>query len=257
MVIDQSNSPVVGARVLGTIQVNNGTRVGTDRVSTTTAGDGSFKFSGYKGKNLGVNISKVGYALATTHTSFVYSHLWPEAEQHIADPSNPVIFRMWKLQGAEPLASINHHYKLHYTDAPMSFDLLAGTIVASGGDVKLTVNRAPGVISGRNRLDWGVRVEAVGGGLLDSSGQEAVTYAAPDNGYQPSMTFIFSTNAPYKWSGGFNQGFFVVSRNGQVYSKLGLSFDINDASDGFMSITFGGVANTNSSRNWEGTAPAQ
>ena len=37
--------------------------------------------------------------------------------------------------------------------------------------------------------------------------------------------------------------------------KLGLSFDINDAPDGLMSITFGGVASTNSSRNFGRSDP--
>ena len=35
----------------------------------------------------------------------------------------------------------------------------------------------------------------------------------------------------------------MTSRNGQVYSKVGLSFDINDAPNGYMSVTFDGVAN--------------
>ena len=87
---------------------------------------------------------------------------------------------------------------------------------------------------------------------MDSSGQEAVMYEAPDSGYQPSATFTFSTNAPYKWSGAFNTGFFIRSRNGQVYSKVGLSFRINSDPDEPMNITFSGVANTNGSRNWEG-----
>jgi hypothetical protein len=49
--------------------------------------------------------------------------------------------------------------------------------------------------------------------------------------------------------------FFIQSRNGQVYSKVHLLFGINDTPDGFMNITFNGVANTNGSRNWEATAP--
>jgi hypothetical protein len=66
---------------------------------------------------------------------------------------------------------------------------------------------------------------------------------------------MFSTNAPYKWFEEFNQGFFLVSRNGQVYSKLGLSFRISRTLDDFMYVTFSGVASTNGSRNWEATAP--
>jgi hypothetical protein len=250
-VVDQFGAPVSDAAVTGSIQINNGVRVGSDRVSTATDGNGLFNITGYKGRALGINISKSGCALATTNTRFIYSFLWPEAERYVPDPNSPTVFKMWKFQGTESLLQINQHYKAPYTTAPICFDLLAGQIVPNGGDIKITVNRAPGIISGRNRLDWSLQVAAVEGGLMDSGGQERVTYAAPESGYEPSVNFIFSTNAPYKWFGGFTQGLFLMSRNGRVYSKVGLSFDINDAPDGFMSITFGGVANTNGSRNWE------
>ena len=87
---------------------------------------------------------------------------------------------------------------------------------------------------------------------MKSSGREETTYWAPESGYQASATFMFSTNAPYKWAGAFNEGLFVMSRNGQLYSKLGLSFRINEHPEGSMYVTLGGVANTNGSRNWEG-----
>jgi hypothetical protein len=177
-----------------------------------------------------------------------------EDHPYVSDPNSPTIVKMWKLQGAKPLVNIDQHYKLPYTSAPMNFDLLTGKIVPDGGDIKLTVSRSPGVISGRNRLDWSVQVEAVDGGVMDSGGQEAVTYAAPESGYEHSMTFMFSTNAPYKWFEEFNQGFFVMSRNGKVYSKLGLSFRINRMPDDSIYITFGGIASADGSRNWEGDA---
>ena len=224
---DQFTSAVAHAAVNFDVRVYNGTESTVNRGQVMTDGNGYFTISGYKGESLGLVPAKTGYALATTSTFFRYSRM---DDQHYVPDQN----------------------KLPYTSEPINFDLLAQTLVPSGGDVKLTVNRTPGDISGRNRLDWSVRVEAVDGGVMDSAGQDRVAYAAPDNGYQPGITFNFSTNAPYKWAGGFTQGFFLRSRNGQVYSKLGLSFDINDASDGFMSITFGGVANTNGSRNWEG-----
>ena len=64
---------------------------------------------------------------------------WKTAEMTGPNNSAP----MWKLQGAEPLAGIAQKHRLHYTDVPIHFDLLAGKIVASGGDFKLTVRRAP------------------------------------------------------------------------------------------------------------------
>jgi hypothetical protein len=247
---DQFSNPVAGAEITGTTAINNGTQVGANRVVVTSDNNGFFQLNAGNGESLGIMPRKTGYAPATTGTEFNYSHL--AAGYYVPDPNSPTVIKMWKLQGAEPLVGINQHYKLPYTSTPINFDLLAGKIVPEGGDIQLTVNRAAGVISGRNRLDWGVQVAAVNGGVMDSGGQERVTYAAPEDGYQPSMTFMFSTNAPYKWFGGFRQGFFVESRSGQVYSKVGLSFNINNAADGLMSVTFSGVANANGSRNWEG-----
>lgn len=246
---DQSGSPVAGADIKGTILVNNGTRDSTDHFSTTSDEQGFFEFHG-RGESIGITPRREGYALASTGTFFRYSRL--EDHPFVSDANGPTVIKMWKLQGAEPLLKINQNYKLNYTGEPIYFDLIAGTIVPSGGDMKLSVSRSPGVISGRNPMDWGVRIEAVDGGLMDADGQEGVTYIAPDNGYQPGTNFIFSTNPPYKWAGGFDQGFFMTSRNGQVYSKLGFSFNINKKIDEPMYITFRGTANTNGSRNWEG-----
>src|SRR5579859_7948015 len=74
----------------------------------------------------------------------------------------------------------------------------------------------------------------------------------PENGYKTSET-IFSTNSlPTHGIDMFRTGFYVKSRNGQVYSKLGVSFEINESTNDPMYIEFSGVANTNRSRNWEG-----
>lgn len=251
---DQSGSAVSGATVNFSIQYENPNARGIQRGQVVSDGNGFFTISGYKGANLGIIPKKAGYVLATTGTSFRYSQI--SAGYFVPDANNPTVIKMWKLQGAEPLVSIDQHYKLPYTSAPINFDLLTGKIVPAGGDIKLTVNRSPGVMSGRNRLDWSVQLEAVDGGVMDTSGQEGITYAAPQDGYQPSMIFAFSTNTPtHKWAGGFNQGLFFQSRNRQVYSKLGLGFEINIAPDDFMYVTFSGVANTNGSRNWEATVP--
>jgi hypothetical protein len=254
LAVDQFGAPVTGATVSGTIQVNNGTRVGTDRMSTTTDENGFFTINGYKGENLGVWVTKPGYVMATTSTHFVYSFLWPKSERYVPDAGNPTVIKMWKLQGAEPLVDISKEYKLPFTSAPIFFDLVAGKIVPSGGDLKITVNRPAGEVSEHNPQDWGFEIEAVDGGLIETSGkEEAVTFAAPENGYQSSDTLTVSSNR--HGIGIIQEAFFVQSRYGQVYSKLGLSFGINETSDGFMDIAFSGVANTNSSRNWEATAP--
>src|SRR5579859_3458441 len=247
---DQFSNAVANAAVNFNVRVYNGIESTVKRGQVTTDANGQFTISGYKGESLGLVPAKAGYALATTGngTFFKYSHL--EDQHYVPDQKNPTVIKMWKLQGAEPLVSINKNYKLYYTNAPMNFDLLTGQIVQSGGDLRITVNRPPGVISGRNELDWSVQIEAVAGGLIDAAGQERVTYLAPESGYQPSVNVSASTNGHGVEL--IQQGLFVRSRNGQVYSKVGISFRINSEPDGLMYINFSGIANANGSRNWEG-----
>jgi hypothetical protein len=249
---DQLGIPVADATVAFEVRVYNGYESTVDRGQAGTDANGLFTIAGYKGESLSLVPKKAGYAIASTNRFANYSRLFPDQERPHPDPNNPVVIKMWRLRGPEPLTGISKQYKLRYTETPICFDLLAGQIVPGGGDLKITVSRAPGVISGRNPLDWSLRIEAVDGGLIDSSGREPVTYEAPETGYQPAETFTFSTSAPNKWFEGFDQGFFVMSRNRQVFTKLGLSFTINYDPDGFMYLSFRGLASTNGSRNWEG-----
>src|SRR5208283_3908998 len=199
-----------------------------------------FTISGYKGESLSLVPSKPGYAIASLSGGGKYSLLYPEEERAHPDPGNPVAIRMWKLQGVEPLVGIDQHYKLPYTDAPTQFDLLAGKVVPAGGDIKITVRRMPRSVNSGE--DWNVRVEAVNGGLIDSTGQERVTYWAPAEGYQPVANLTFPTSVA-----GLSRSFFVTSRSSQVYGKLRISFRINEETDGFMYVAFSGVASTNGS----------
>ncbi|MGD0261102.1 MAG: hypothetical protein ABSD29_14910 [Verrucomicrobiota bacterium] len=246
---DQFGNPVVGAQVAGNTIIYNGMKSGAEHVSVTSDANGFFQINAGKGESLGLWPSKEGYALATTGTEFKYSYMYPQ--HFVPDPNNPTVIKMWKLQGAEPLVGIHQRYKFHYTDAPINFDLIAGKIVPSGGDLKVTVNRPGGIISQQHPQNWSIQIEAIDGGFIVTSFAESrTTYSAPESSYEPSGTFA-NNNGPDL----VDQMFFLQSRNGQVFSKFHLLFSINNTPDGFMDITFSGVANTNGSRNWEATAP--
>jgi hypothetical protein len=252
---DQFSNSVSDAVVNFDVQVMNGYETTVRRGQVMSDANGLFTISGYKGQDLGIAVKKEGYALVSMNGSGIYSKLWPEEQRAHPDPNNPTVIKMWKLQGAELLVNIDQHYKLPYTGAPINFDLLAGKTVPSGGDIKITVNRPAGVLSGRNPQDWSLEIEAVDGGLIETSVAEArVTYAAPDSGYEPSETFTMS-NGSNTWYEAVHQMFFVQSRNGQVYGKVNFSFHINQNPDDLVNITFSGAASTNGSHNWEATIP--
>lgn len=251
---DQFGNSVADADIKGSVIINNGITEGHAQFTTTSDTEGFFKLDAGKGESLGIMPRKPGYALASLNGGGFYTHLKPEEERQHPDPDNPVVIKMWKLQGAEPLLKINQRYKVPFTSMPINIDLLAGKVVPSGGDIQLIVSRSSGIVSERTLQDWSVKIGAVDGGLMDSAGQDRVTYWAPESGYLASEDFVFSTTFPYKWSGGFTHDFFTDSRNGEIYSKLRISFSINQDPNEPMDISFSGIANTNWSRNWEGDA---
>lgn len=250
---DQSGSAVSGAVVSFGIQYENPNARGIRRGQVVSDDNGFFTVSGYKGANLTIMPKKAGYALATTGASFRYSQIEPG--YFVPDTNNPVVIKMWKLQGTVPLAGINKTFKLPYTGTPLFFDLLAGNVVPAGGDLEVIVTRAPGVMTGRNPVDWSIKLVPVSGGILESDYHTAqVTFEAPADGYQDSY-FVQMNHDDPGWYDNVQKVFFLTSRNGQVYSKLSLDFGINDDPNGTMWFQFKGVASTNGLRNWEATAP--
>jgi len=233
-------------------RVNNGFSSGFNSGKVMSDVKGYFTITGYTGARLWVVPRIPGYAIASENREAIYSSLWPENERAHPDPNHPVVIKMWKVQGAEPLVGIGRSYKLPYTNAPICFDLVAGEIVSTGGDIRITVNRPPGIIDERNPQPWSATFAGVDGGLKDSEASERITYFAPDDGYRPSIEVIPTRGHRASGVELFDTGFYVKSRHGQVYSKLGVLVRINENTNDPLLIEFSGIANTNHSRNWEG-----
>ena len=78
-----------------------------------------FNLRGEHGESLSMMPHKQGYVLASASTEFKYSFLY-DVHQN-ADPNNPVLIKMWKLKGAEPLVAISKEYTLPFSDRPLFF----------------------------------------------------------------------------------------------------------------------------------------
>lgn len=254
---DQFSNAVANATVNFGVRIINGYESTVKRGQVLSDANGMFTISGYKGQNLGIGVVKSGYTWMSMQGSGIYSQLWPEEQRAHPDPNNPTIIKMWKLQGAEPLVSIDQQYKLTFTDEPIYFDLIAGKIVSAGGDLKVIVTRAPGVITQRkpDHRDWSIALFPVNGGIMEPEYNTShFTFEAPVDGYQDSYPFQMNHDDK-QWFDNIKKAFFLKSRNGQIYSKFSLYFEINDDPNGTMRFQFTGVANTNGSRNWEETVP--
>ena len=118
-IIDQSGQPIYGVVVTGNITVMHGLGDGAKNQTLETQSDtnGLFQFTGIIGSQFGVGAKKNGYAMSIRKG--------PTGKT--TGPNDRETFTMWKLQGAESLVEINKTFKLPYADAPIFFDLVAGT----------------------------------------------------------------------------------------------------------------------------------
>jgi hypothetical protein len=181
---DQFGSPVAGAQITGSVRIYNGVGSGAERFSVASDANGFFQLKGGNGESLGVMPRKDGYVLAATNTEFKYSYFYPDS-RHTPDPNNPVVIKMRKLQGAEPLVGISKEYKLPFTGSALFFDLLTGKVSDSGGDLRVVVTRASGPISQQVHGDWSIELVPVEGGIMETEFHLArVTFEAPADGYQ-------------------------------------------------------------------------
>jgi hypothetical protein len=251
---DQFGNAVGDAQIKFEVPFNNGHAVGVQRGTTEADGNGFFTISGYKGKSLSVVPVKSGYVLASTNGGGIYSSLWPESERARPDRNNPTVIKMWKLQGSEPLVDISKEYRLPFVSTPTYFDLVAGKVVPSGGDLEAVITRAAGSLSKKSPGDWSIELRPVNGGIIESDYQTAqFTFEAPADGYQDSYLVQMNHDDP-AWHDGIDGEFFLKSRDGQVYGKFYLVFGINREPNDPLYFQFKGVVNANGSRNWEATA---
>ena len=209
-VIDQFGQPVVNATVKGSALLLKGwDQSGSTGVSTTTDAEGYFNFTGLHGYRFGLGIEKPGYKYDPER----FIGWW---DKYKPDPSNPVIFHMWKLQGAEPMIHAKFGAWIPYDGTPVRIDLFTGKKNESG-DLQISLIRHPlQVRRGVDHFDWEAQIQVMGGGLVESNGP--YPYEAPEGGYQPSYGFGQAKDAE-NWTRKLQQTFYVRTAKGE-YVRL-------------------------------------
>jgi len=255
---DQAGAPVGEADILGTTVFHQGPARRTARFSTKSDAEGLFRFEAGIGETLELAPRKEGYALASTNTIAYYGPSKPEEERHHPDPNDPVIMKMWKLQGAEPLAAFETRFSLLLTQTPVYFDFVTQMLGSTNGDIKISLKRPQGIISTRDQPDWSVELETEEqGGLMEISSPDwTTTYWAPAEGYKRKQVLLVSASPPRQWSQDAHGLFFVQTRHGGVYTKLSLKVAINLNPDDPVELVLSGISNTNGSCNWEADSSA-
>jgi hypothetical protein len=168
-VVDQNNQPVSDVKVRLEVRVGYFTSPTTgkerwDPVFLETDTNGNFVLDSVKGGFVQfTSIEKEGYKLlpAQVKAGFMY---YPR--QFHADPTNPVVFKMWKKQGAEPLVGSVWHGNVPCDGTVMTFDLLTGKRVKDG-NLQIACTRVPlNIIPRENkRYDYSLQIAVLGGSI--------------------------------------------------------------------------------------------
>jgi hypothetical protein len=245
---DQFGNPVSGAEITGSIIYDNGSSNGVREIKTVADANGSFEFHGGNGESLSVIPRKEGYALGSAEAGFKFSHFYPEA-RHVPNPSQPAVIEMRKLQGAERLIHFQSKAYVPLDGTPARFDLQTGRRVETGGDIIIRIESSPAP-NVTEKYDWKATVQPVNGGLITSGTEFEKMYDAPESGYEPQFVVSFQKNAQ-PWSNGFNGGFYLRSRGGSGYGKLGLGINTDIVKNGAVLVMLNAYVNPAGSRNLE------
>jgi hypothetical protein len=258
-VLDQHDEPVVGVEVTATITTHQVPPPGfkpqpTTIYSATTDVNGLFYIKGRPGRGFTIEtMAKNGYVLPPGLQKrrgnlfwYNYDHLDPKGFK--PDRSDPVVFRMWRLEQSEKLISGEGFYGIVPDGSVYTVDLLTQKHMLGElpGDFRVRISRPPNVKWGARGYDWLWQIESIGGGLVETN--DEFMYHAPEGGYQPSYEIrIQSGDTP--WSDEVRRRYFLKSRGGTVYACLDVEVLANYRDKAVLSIKY--YANPNGSRNLE------
>lgn len=248
-VIDQYDKPLANILIEFAIG-SGGFYSSSQRVGKTNTDEfGNFRISGHEGSAIRIDPKVSGYTLVPTNNRIVFSGFDQNDPLFYLTGGTNRIIRMWKQQGPEPLISVSKSYKLQ-PGVPVFLDLLSSELASSGGDIRLTVIRPAGRISPTDRQDWRLVVEAVDGDLQEAEAMNSkFIFQAPTSGYKSKIVIERKSSDP-KWSMQADVHLLVRSRNGRVYSKVGLSLIVNQEPE-LCWVGLQTLSNPNGSRNWE------
>jgi hypothetical protein len=223
-VVDQEGKPVVGAKVNLEAQANYFDEHRSEQKPFTVQTDknGDFNLIGAYGAIVTVSsIEKDGFELSKKVDRH-YSYTLP-ADFH-PDLQNPVIFKMWKQQGKEPLVGSNWHGKVACDGTTNRFDLFHGRRSADGS-LEIVCTRMPLNLPPANTapFTWNVQITVIGGAIQPANDEFA--YLAPETGYMPLLTYGQQADDS-KWDRQMPmpKDYYIKTSDGH-YGRLSLEWD--------------------------------
>ncbi len=239
-VLDQEGQPVAGVQVhlLWTDTSTNGT---SERHMQTDA-QGQFSLSGTTGRLLQVWLSKDGYYVPKTNqNNFDY------ATGYLADPSNPVIFRLVKKGEGADLITSQYGIRPDFTVAvpkngnPIRVDMLQRKAGDMGQlEMQSWIETDPAT---HRTTSWRLRLAIPDGGFVEH--QDEFPFTAPEHGYQPELVFPPPNASNVRF--GFSQKtYYIAFGQPRRYGRIQISAS---ASTGNVMLQY--TINPDGSRNLE------
>jgi hypothetical protein len=255
-IVDQEGSPLGGVRVTfstALLKAFPGGIAGETSEAHIRISDvnGLVGLDSIVGKHLSVErLEKNGYLTDEMELRRHFTY-WGAGKEHQPDPAKPVVYHLWRSQGAEPLKFWEQSVRVGYDGTPADFNLLANEerSTAGGGDIRVTLTRTPRQVQINPLVPfhWTFRVEAPRGGLVASDGR--LDYLAPEQGYQPALVWDMHPDQP-GWVPKNTFHLFYRSADGQRHARVSLRV-IADSSKVNSGLTITTYLNPNGSRNLE------
>lgn len=220
-VVDQFGQPVADATVVLSWTVVGGGK----EMRETTGSDGRFALTGENGKRMTVDIMKQGY-LPTRQSfqSFEYAEFFNELF-YAPDMNQPVVFRMQKLIGAEPVYVFSFSGKTTPDGPALWLNVGKGKFEPTG-DFSFAVSLG----EKKNRIgqEYAVIVQTWNGAMLAATNEE-FPFLAPEEGYQSTLTLAQPASDP-NYQQQKNLKFYAKLPGGR-YAFVGLEVNVIPGGD--------------------------
>jgi hypothetical protein len=234
-VVDQYNKPVAGAKIVYSIEYYDGVVRGDygsviENYTVHSDNEGRFALLNQFGVRMVIRtIKKAGYEFTTipdnnSHIVLNYGILkGSHIPKKIAEDT-PVVFKGWKI-GNIPTKYFQESYVRYGFDAGeiYTIDFLNRGAKHKGqveGDLRVFFERSGDMV--RDKPSWSVRLEAVNGGLIETS--DVYNYLAPEDGYSASWEYGHSHDDS-DYTSIKQITLYLKSRNGQVHTRLNLEIN--------------------------------
>ena len=201
-VVDQFGAPVAGA----TVDMQWSVVGGTDNRKMFSEADGTFSLSGVHGKGITVSISKEGYWYTRDSArSFEYAEFFDD-RFHTPDKAHPVVFRLQKLMGAEPVFVFPVNGRTTPDGPALWLNVEKGKFEPTG-DFSFGVSL--GDRKTRMGQEYTIVVQAWDGAVFAPTSEE-FPFLAPEDGYKDALTVHQVADDPN----------YQLRKNVKFYAKL-------------------------------------